>query len=128
VKVAVAVLFDEKQRVLITRRSLDALHGGLWEFPGGKVEQDETPLTALIREVKEEVDLDVVTADFLCQIDHTYTSRSVTLLVYRVHAFHGKAVCREQQLDLRWVEVEQLKCYAFPEANQQIIAILSHYS
>ena len=123
-RVAVAVILDDKQRILITRRPLDAPHGGMWEFPGGKLEDDETPLAALEREVKEEVGLNVISADFLGQINHTYAHHSVILLVYGVHTFHGHAVCCEKQMDLKWVGMENLDDYEFPEANQQIIALI----
>lgn len=123
-KVVVAVIVDEQGRILITQRSLTKQLGGLWEFPGGKVEQDESPVQALIREIKEEVNLDIVSFDFLSQIHHDYFAHSVTLFVYRVHSFHGKALCCEEQINLRWVAPEQLNEYAFPEANQTIIKSL----
>lgn len=123
-KVAVAVIMDNQQRILITRRPLHATHGGMWEFPGGKLENTETPIAALIREVKEEVGLDVHGAEFLGQINHNYPHHSVKLLVYCVRDFHGAATAREMQMDLRWVEVDSLQDYAFPEANQQIIELI----
>ena len=124
-RVAVAVIVDEQQRILITRRPLHAPHGGgMWEFPGGKLEQNETPIAALIREIKEEVDLDVHDCDFLGEINHTYPHHSVELHVYRVHSFHGEAVAQEMQIDLRWVEIDCLQDFEFPEANVEIIRLI----
>jgi 8-oxo-dGTP diphosphatase len=123
-KVAVAVIIDDRKRVLITRRPLHASHGGMWEFPGGKLNEDETPLEALKREVLEEVNLDVLNSDFLGEITHTYPHCSVALLVYCVRVFQGIAIAREMQMDLRWVEFERLQDFEFPEANQQIIEMV----
>ena len=128
-RVAVAAIIDKQQRILITRRSLHAPHGGgMWEFPGGKLEGDETPVAALIREIKEEVDLDVQDCNFLGEINHTYPHHSVALLVYCVRVFQGEAVAREMQMDLRWVALNRLPDYEFPEANQQIIELISRES
>ena len=128
-RVAVAAIIDKQQRILITRRSLHAPNGGgMWEFPGGKLEGDETPVAALIREIKEEVDLDVQDCNFLGEINHTYPHHSVALLVYCVRVFQGEAVAREMQMDLRWVALNRLPDYEFPEANQQIIELISRES
>ena len=121
-RVAVGVIIDDQQRILITRRPLHASHGGMWEFPGGKLEGDETPIEALIREIKEEVDLDVQNCSFLGEVNHSYLHRSVALLVYCVRVFQGEAVAKEMQMDLRWVKTNELQNFEFPEANQQIVA------
>ena len=124
-RVAVAIIVDEQQRILITRRPLHAPFGaGMWEFPGGKLEENETPIDALIREIKEEVDLDVHDCEFLGEINHTYAHHSVALLIYYVRIFQGVAKAREMQMDLRWVDLERLQEFEFPAANQQIIELI----
>ncbi len=124
-RVAIAIIVDDEQRILITRRPLYAPYGGgLWEFPGGKLEQDEAPQVALVREVYEEVGLVVHECDFLGEIRHAYAHYSVALLVYCVRAFSGKAEALEMQIDLRWVDVNRLQDFDFPEANQQIIELI----
>lgn len=123
-KVAVGVIVDDHQRILITRRSSHASHGGMWEFPGGKLEADEMPFAALVREIYEEVDLDVLGGDFLGEIHHEYPKHSVTLLVYYVTLFNGTAIAREMQADLRWVAFDELRELDFPEANVHIIELL----
>ncbi|MDA9271843.1 8-oxo-dGTP diphosphatase MutT [bacterium] len=122
-KVAVAIITDSNQRVLITQRPPEKSHSGLWEFPGGKLEPNETPEDALIREIKEEVGLSILSHDYLGQIDHQYTQRMVSLFIYRVTHFSGEALCREQQTGLCWVEPIHLHRYAFPDANEQIIKL-----
>ncbi|MFC3907677.1 8-oxo-dGTP diphosphatase MutT [Legionella dresdenensis] len=124
-KVAVAVIFDRQQRILITQRPLKLAHGGQWEFPGGKLEPDESPEAALIREVKEEVGLLVTSYKFLCEINHDYGSKHVSLLVYTIDGFEGNAQCLEGQPGMNWVAISELGNYQFPEANSQIIEKLT---
>lgn len=126
-KVAIAVIIDDKQRILITQRSSHGSHGGMWEFPGGKLEGDETPFAALIREVHEEVGLDIIHGNFLGEIHHAYPNHSVSLLVYCVTSFTGNAVAREMQMDLRWVEFDSLKKLQFPAANVHVIDLIAQF-
>ncbi|KTD17236.1 8-oxo-dGTP diphosphatase MutT [Legionella jordanis] len=123
-KVAVAVIFNEEGKVLITRRPLQTAHGGFWEFPGGKLELNEEPAMALQREVEEEVGLEITSSSFLTEITHQYGAKTVHLLVFTIDGFNGEAECRESQLDLRWVAVSELINYQFPEANHKIINLL----
>lgn len=121
VVVAVAVIADSARRVLITRRPAQASHGGLWEFPGGKLEEGEAAEQALRREIHEEVGLEITQSQFLGDVHHAYPHKDVTLRVFWVDQFTGQAACCEQQMDLRWVSVDQLSDYAFPEANYKIL-------
>lgn len=123
-RVAVAVITDHQQRILITRRSLESTHPGFWEFPGGKLEQDEQPSEALVREVKEEVGLDVFAYDYLGEISHSYNKKAISLLVYHVHGFHGRAFCHEKQMDMQWAPLKALKNFQFPAANFNIIELI----
>ncbi len=123
-KVAVAVITDARQCVLITRRSLDASSGGMWEFPGGKLEEDELASSAMVREIKEEVGLDVVAYDYLGEVRHTYKQQPISLLVYHVSHYLGEAACCEAQMDLRWVDLASLNNFQFPAANIKIIELI----
>lgn len=123
-KVAVAVICHE-DKVLITRRAMQLSHGGFWEFPGGKLEEDESAISALIREVQEEVGLIVQEYHLLGEIKHDYTDKSVHLLVFAVTAFEGDARCNENQMDLRWISRNELQQFPFPEANKPIFEWLN---
>lgn len=124
-QVAVAVIIDPENRILITRRSLQSSHGGFWEFPGGKLEQGEYALAALVREVKEEVGLDVLACDYLGEVRHKYKeNQPISLLIYHVHEFDGQATCREAQMDMNWARLENLKDFQFPAANLEIIELI----
>jgi 8-oxo-dGTP diphosphatase len=123
-RVAVAIITDANQNILITRRSLHASHGGMWEFPGGKLENEELATAALIREIKEEVGIDVRSYSYLGEVHHTYDQKAVSLLIYHVYDYQGEAVCREAQMDLRWVDIKNLNDFQFPAANLEIIELI----
>lgn len=126
--VAAAVVRDGNGRILITQRAKHAHQGGLWEFPGGKLEVDETPQQALVRELREEVGIEVKTAQPLIKVRHDYGDRRVLLDVWSVHEFDGEAWGCEGQA-LQWIRPEQLSDFAFPAANLPIIkaALLPSY-
>ena len=122
-KVAVAIITDEQQRILVTQRPLEASHGGLWEFPGGKLEAGELAEQALVREIREEVGLEVLNYRYLGEIRHQYGDKLIQLIVFHVTQFEGTAHCREEQLGMRWVNKEDLDPNEFPEANHLIFKL-----
>ena len=95
VHVAVAVMVNNNHEVCISLRHKDAHQGGLWEFPGGKVEDHETVMQALIREVKEELDIDIKHSRPLINIRHRYHDsgqvKTVELHVFKVLVYQGEA-------------------------------------
>ena len=118
---AAAVIYNDQGQVLIARRPLDKHQGGLWEFPGGKVEADEAVLDALKRELHEELGIDVDQARPLIRVRHQYSDKAVLLDVWRVDGFIGEPHGREGQ-PIEWCEVDVLSEREFPEANLPIIA------
>lgn len=120
VHVAVGVVLDSQQRILIALRSRQIHQGGLWEFPGGKVEAGETVQQALVRELSEELGIQAMEFSPLLEIQHDYSDKSVLLDVWWVNQFSGEAIGREGQ-PIRWVSADQLADYTFPEANAAII-------
>jgi 8-oxo-dGTP diphosphatase len=124
VHVAVGVVLDADRRVLITRRAQHAHQGGLWEFPGGKVETGESLLVALTRELREELGIVPGRTSALLQVHHDYGDKSVLLDVHVVWEFSGEAVGLEDQ-PLAWVAPQNLARYAFPAANMAIVAAVT---
>ncbi|MCW8900653.1 MAG: Nudix family hydrolase [Gammaproteobacteria bacterium] len=124
VHVAVAVIKNQHGQIFIAKRPKDSHQGGLWEFPGGKVENNETVLAALKRELVEEVGISLVHASSLIRIHHDYTDKSVLLDVWCVDNFAGKAFGKEGQKTC-WVNVDDLAAYDFPDANLPIIKALN---
>ncbi len=123
VHVAVGVVFHPDGKILIARRAADAHQGGLWEFPGGKVDAGETIHQALQRELYEELDIQVETTEPLIQIRHDYADKSVLLDVHKVLSFSGQARGVEGQ-PIRWVDMSELTDFDFPAANKPIITAL----
>lgn len=118
--VVAAVIDNGRGEVLIARRH-DHLHqGGLWEFPGGKVEEGEAVIAALQRELQEELAITPELSHPLLRIPYHYPDRKVLLDVWRVTAYQGEPRGAEGQ-PLAWVKKQVLRDYAFPAANQPII-------
>jgi len=123
IHVAVGVVRNKEQQYLISKRLMELHQGGLWEFPGGKVELGETVYTALCRELREELSITVKHASPLIKISHQYSDKHVLLDVWLVDEYDGIAKSQLQQ-SLEWVSLSELNNYAFPEANQAIIKSL----
>ena len=122
-QVAVGVIRNGRGEILIAKRKRSSHQGGLWEFPGGKIEAHETARQALRRELQEELAIVVEAATPLMTVDHDYGDRRVRLLVWSVERFSGRAHGREGQ-SLQWVSLRELNRYAFPAANLPIISAL----
>ena len=128
VQVAVAIIQRKKQdnsiEYFLTKRLEEVHQGGKWEFPGGKVEANETVTQALARELKEEVAIEVLTCQPFMQIDHLYkgtkTSKHVHLNIFIVDNFLGEPCAQEGQGEV-WCSLAQLVELDFPEANRAII-------
>ncbi|MFZ5957671.1 Nudix family hydrolase [Pseudomonas knackmussii] len=120
VHVAAAVIRGADGRVLIARRPDDKHQGGLWEFPGGKVEEGEPVQAALARELEEELGIRVQQARPLIRVAHDYPDKQVLLDVWEVSAFNGGPHGAEGQ-PLAWVSPRELPDYDFPAANRPIV-------
>ncbi len=120
IDVAVAVIKNSNQQVLLTLRPEQVHQGGLWEFPGGKLEANEPVFDALNRELHEELGIDVTVARPLIRIHHDYGDRHVLLDVWMVEAFTGTAHGKEGQ-PMQWVDINALNDRAMPAANLPII-------
>jgi A/G-specific adenine glycosylase len=106
--------------LLIQKRKEDGLLGGLWEFPGGKVEAGESLEDAVLREIKEETGLDVLLEQEIDTIKHAYTHFKITLTAFYCRWNGGEAQVHAAT-ENRWVSPETLSTYAFPKANLKII-------
>jgi len=120
VHVAVGIVFNPSHQVLISKRAMHVHQGGLWEFPGGKVESAEDARSALSRELHEELGITIESSVPLMKIDHDYGDKRVCLHILEVSRFNGDAFGKEGQF-VKWVDVNDLHTYDFPEANISII-------
>ncbi|MFB6274218.1 MAG: A/G-specific adenine glycosylase [Salinibacter sp.] len=118
--IAVGLVFDEDDRLLIQRRPDEGLLGGLWEFPGGKQEENESREAACRREVREELGIEMTDVEPFYTLSHAYSHFKITL-----HAFQGRLADGppEAQEDQPWrrVAIDALDDYAFPRANRRLI-------
>jgi mutator protein MutT len=119
IEVSAGLVFREG-KLLITQRHADAHLGGLWEFPGGKREGDETFEECLVRELHEELGIEVEVGELLESLTHSYPEKTVVLKFFR---------CRWRQnepraldcLDLKWVTASELGDYEFPAADARLL-------
>ncbi len=118
--IAVGVIINERDEVLVARRPFDLHQGGLWEFPGGKVESGENVREALARELHEELNLEVEQARPLIRIHYVYPEYPVLLDVWRVERWRGDIFGREAQ-PIEWLAIDRLQERDFPAANQPIL-------
>lgn len=122
-QIGVAVIRDDRDLILIDRRLAKGLLGGFWEFPGGKIEGNETVQECIKREILEEIGIEIAVDSHLITIDHTYSHFRVNLQVYNCRYLSGQARAIECE-EIRWVTIEELDHYTFPAANQEIIRAL----
>lgn len=124
VHVAVGVIVGSDGAILIAKRPDKTHQGGLWEFPGGKVESGESLFEALQRELKEELAIDITATTPLIKIRHDYGDKIVLLDVHKVNHFSGDPKGNEGQ-PVAWVLPENLHDYEFPAANRPIITAIN---
>lgn len=121
--IGVAVIWNEQGQILIDRRRPEGLLGGLWEFPGGKIEPGETVEECIKREILEELAIEIEVGDRLISIDHAYSHFRVTLTVH--HCRYLTGIPQPLECDeIRWVTLDEIDQFPFPKANSQIIAAL----
>jgi len=123
VHVAAGVILNSSKQVLLALRPKNKHQGGLWEFPGGKVEAGEAVETALARELLEEVNLTVLACEPLLVSEHNYGDKHVKLDVWLVTRHAGDAHgCEGQHVE--WVAIADLPTLEFPAANHPIVSAL----
>jgi mutator protein MutT len=121
--VGVAVIWNSIGKILIDKRRAGGLMGGMWEFPGGKLEPGETVEECIKREILEELGIEISVGERLITIDYDYIKFRVTLTVH--HCRHRGGEPQPLECDLvRWVTLDELDQYTFPQANSQIIDAL----
>lgn len=120
ITVAVGVVFNCDKGVFICKRADHQHQGGKWEFPGGKVEVNESIYDALVRELYEELGIEVNAADHLLEIKHDYIDKKVKLSVWMVTDYDGTPHSNEG-LEERWCLLSELQSKDFPAANITII-------
>lgn len=127
IDVAVGLVFNAKDQVLVAKRGGKQHLSGFWEFPGGKVEPDENCEQALSRELKEELGIAVRVAVPFMKLVHNYPTKTVRLFVFIIHQWSGKLAepYGAEGQPIRWSPLDALSSFQFPEANISIVRRLN---
>jgi 8-oxo-dGTP diphosphatase len=121
--IGVAVIWNDEKQILIDRRLPQGTMANLWEFPGGKIEPGETIEECIEREILEELGIKIEVGKHLITIDHTYPHLRVTLTVH--YCLHLAGIPQAIECaEVRWVGLDELDNFDFPEANVEIIDAL----
>ena len=121
--VAGIILAPDTDRILLARRPLHKHLGGLWEFPGGKLELGEAPVSGLARELEEELAIRVLDCAPFLHLEHDYGDRPLVLDAWLVRSFSGEPIGNEGQ-EIAWIERLHLDASVMPAANRPIAAAL----
>lgn len=119
----VAAVIEQEERFLVTRRPTGVHLAGLWEFPGGKIDPDESHHAALKREIREELDADVEVGELTFATTHAYPDRTVALYFYRCTLLGSPSPLLGQEM--QWVARVELPLLGFPPADAQLIERLT---
>ena len=121
--VVAAIIRDDDGRLLITKRLEEAHLGGLWEFPGGKVEEGESLSGALIREIREELGVGIEVGSLVLEQKHAYPDRTVHLHFFECRILNGKPLAKGAK-KMAWIDSGELDRFEFPQANRALLEIL----
>ena len=120
IRVTAAILKKDGKILIGKRKTGDDLFSGLWEFPGGKVEEGESPEECMARELKEELDIEVVVGELITSNKHKYPQGIFELLAYRVKHISGNIVLNDHE-EIKWVTANEMSNFDFPPADIPII-------
>lgn len=123
INVVAAILENDKKEILIAKRKNDKILGGFWEFPGGKVEKDETPEEGLIRELKEEMNIDIKVIEYIGENIHDYERGSINLIAFKAKILKGNIKLVDHD-EYKWIELSELNSYKLAPADIPIISLL----
>lgn len=121
----VAAIINHKNKILIVRTPLDKGYGGLWVFPGGKIEQGEEPLQALSRELREELDLDIGEFKYIDRASHEESKVRINIEFYTCDAKEPDLTPAPNEIaEALWIHPADLGKYPFPPANERVLQTL----
>ena len=125
IRVTAAIIELENKILIAQRKAKDSLFGGLWEFPGGKIEDGETPKECMARELKEELEIEVEVGRLIISNKHRYPNGIYELLVYKVEHISGNFVLNDHD-EVKWITIDEISNFEFPPANTPIINYLKN--
>lgn len=126
IHVAVGIVLNKQQQVLVAERAAHKHQGGMWEFPGGKVEPGESVFDALKRELEEEINIHVTQATEWMKFPYEYSDKKLLLDAWIITEFEGEAHGKEGQA-IRWVAPTEISSLKIPDGNILIVEKLLEY-
>ena len=118
-----AAIIERNGKILLAKRKKDDPLKDKWEFPGGKMEANESPEACLKRELHEELGIDSKIGAFFCSSKYEYEHIAIELLVYKIESFTGE-INQNEHADLAWVAPVDLKSYDMPAADKPVTEML----
>lgn len=122
-EIVTAAIIETDGKILIARRKKGSHQESKWEFPGGKIEEGETPEECLARELYEEFQITASIGEFYCESEHDYGDKHIRLLAYRAHHLSGDFNLDSHD-EIQWVKCSELESYDFAEADRPIVSQL----
>ena len=123
IEVVAGIIYNKEGKFLIAQRNLKKSQGGLWEFPGGKVEKNERYEDALKREIKEEFDADIEVKEYVGENVHHYPDRDIKLLFYKAVLVSDEIKLLEHE-DYKWITKEDKNKFEFAGADVKVFGII----
>ena len=120
IDVVAAIIRNSEGKILIAKRNIKKSQGGLWEFPGGKIEPSETPQEALVREIQEELDVKIEVGDLIDTIEYDYPSFHLSMDCFWCIVTDGEITLKEAE-DARWLSKDELYSVDWLPADMELI-------
>ncbi|MFA7157271.1 MAG: 8-oxo-dGTP diphosphatase MutT [Bacilli bacterium] len=120
INVVAAIIENSEGKILIAQRNMKKAQGGLWEFPGGKIETNETRENAIVREIKEELDADIEVNEYFEEKIFKYPEKEINLIALKCNLLSEKIKLNEHE-NMKWVYVNELNNYNFAPADIFIV-------
>lgn len=125
INVVAAIIRNKDNKILIAQRNLKKAQGGLWEFPGGKIEPNETKEHAIVREIKEELDMDIICEGYFDEKEYVYPEKTINLIALNCKMINDKYKVLEHE-QVAWVKEEEFSNYEFAPADKYFVEKLTN--
>ena len=125
INVVAGIIRNEDNKILIAKRNSNKSQGGLWEFPGGKIETNETIEEAIIREIKEELDMDILFEGYFDEKKYIYPEKEINLIALNCRIIGDKYTVLEHE-KVEWITIEEFDKFDFAPADVYFVNKLKH--